>query len=54
MGFDYFSGMIAMRIIQNFALVFILKMIVLTVGILLCTWAVSYIPNNKAKQVISI
>ena len=53
-GFDYFSGMVAMRFVNNFAFVFILKMIILTIGILLWTRIVSQISNDKLRQVLSI
>ena len=54
MGFDYFSGRVAMRFVNNFAFVFILKMIILTIGILLWTRVVSQISNDKLRQVLSI
>ena len=54
MGFDYFSGMVAMQFANNFAFVFILKIIILTIGILLWTRVVSQISNDKLRQVLSI
>ena len=53
MGFDYFSGMVVSRITENFLLLFLGKMILLTVGILIWNKIISVISNSKLKEVLS-
>lgn len=54
MGFDYFSGMAAMQFVHNFAIVFIMKMIILTIGILRWSRVVGRISNDKVRLVLNI
>lgn len=58
MGFDYFSGSIARGVLEkvefdNWASVFVLKAILLTIGCLLWNWAVSKIKNKSIRQALA-
>lgn len=54
MGFDYLSGSIATQFVHHFMLVFVMKMIILTIGVLLWTGLIKFIPNEKVRQVLRI
>ena len=54
MGIDYLSGSITTLFVHQFILVFALKMVILTLGVLLWTGLINHIPNEKVRQVLRI